>query len=38
MPLADWAAEFLPEQVREVLELHPDGEEAVTDAPAANDA
>ena len=38
MPLADWSAAFLPDPVREILELHPGPEESAGNAPTASDA
>lgn len=38
MPLADWSTRYLPDQVQELLELHPDAEEDTAAPPAASDA
>lgn len=38
MPLADWATDYLPEQVREYLELHPVPDDGVVEPSAASDA
>ena len=37
MPLADWSAGFLPESVRELLELHPGPDGLAGESPVAGD-